>query len=116
MCVITPRGTYEENGTEKTATWTFLDEVTVLQGKNPLSEPEESGGESISDSSGSSSVSSVSIGSDGSGVSGANLDSGAETAATGGTSPSTGDKGLVLAAILGGSALAAIALVGRRRT
>lgn len=96
MCVITPRGTYEESGAEKTATWTFIDELTVLQGKNPLSEPGESTGESVDDS--------------------GSL-SGSESAPPVGTrAPSAGDKGLIFAALLGGSALAAIALIGRRRT
>lgn len=90
MCVITPRGTYEQdgNGGEKTATWTFIDEVTVLQGKNPLSEPQESSGEQ----------------------------SGEPAPPVGTQVPSAGDKGLIFAALLGGSSLAAIALIGRRRT
>lgn len=96
MCVITPRGAYEQDGESKTATWTFIDEVTVLQGKNPLSEPGESGGES-----------------DGNGNSLTNSEA-ASSAST--RTPSTGDKGLIFAALLGGSALAAIALIGRRRT
>ena len=90
MCVITPRGAYEDGGTEKTATWTFIDELTVLQGKNPLSEPEERDGE-VSPKSG-------------------------EAAPPVSTQPSAGDKGLIFAALLGGSALATIALIGRRRT
>lgn len=95
MCVITPRGTYEQDGVEKTATWTFIDELTVLQGKNPLSEPGESSGES------------------GSGSDPKSSESAPPASAQ---SPSAGDKGLIFVALLGGSALAAIALVGRRRT
>lgn len=93
MCVITPRGTYEQDGGEKTATWTFIDELTVLQGKNPLSEPGEGAGERLSGSPESSEA--------------------APSVST--QSPSAGDKGLIFAALLGGSALAAIALIGRRR-
>ena len=96
MCVITPRGTYEQDGVSKTATWTFIDEVTVLQGKNPLSDLDETGGEGVSNA-------------DGNSLS----NSGATSSAQ---SPSAGDKGLIFAALLGGSALAAIALIGRRRT
>lgn len=110
MCIITPRGTYreEDGGTEKTAAWTFIDEVTVLQGKNPLSEPEENAGESAGES-----------GNDRGGsadASGAVGTAGGASPSAESRSPSAGDKGLVLAAILGGSALAAIALIGRRRT
>lgn len=95
MCVITPRGTFREEGgvAEKTATWTFIDEVTVLQGRNPLSD--------------------MSSGSDSS------AESDRSASAAGGTSggtPLTGDKGLVFAMLLGGSALASIALIGRRHT
>lgn len=97
MCVITPRGTYEEGGTEKTATWTFIDEFTVLQGRNPLSEPGESAGETSGESAG-------------------NGDSLVSSEPPSAQSPSAGDKGLVFVALLGGSALAAIALIGRRRT
>lgn len=99
MCVITPQGAYtDEDGTDRTATWTFIDEITVLQGKNPISEAPSSDDGSVnndtpSDASRSQSQSSSSE-----------------------PSPAAGDKGILSLVFLGGaSALGAAALIGRRR-
>ncbi len=90
MCVITPRGTYtDENQQERTATWTFLDEITVLQGQNNVSDNSQTSENSTESSSASSAESQT---------------------------PPTGDRGLLMLAILGGSsALGTVALIGRRR-
>ena len=88
MAVVTPRATYvSDDGAELPVVWTFLDELTVLQGTRPLLPGEEPSPNA----------------------------SAAENALAP-VSPVVGDRGLVLLAVLGASAFAAVALVGRRRS
>ncbi len=85
MAVVTPRATYvSDDGTELPVVWTFLDELTVLQGTRPLLPGEEP--------------------------------SPAAESALASVSPVVGDRGLLLLAALGASALAAVAFLGRRRS
>ena len=85
MAVVTPRATYvSDDGTELPVVWTFLDELTVLQGMRPLLPGEEP--------------------------------SPAAENVLASVSPVVGDRGLVLLALLGASAFAAVALLGRRRS
>ncbi len=87
MCVVTPRVTYvSPEGSELPAVWTFLDELTVLQGARPLLPGEEPSPSAAAES------------------------------ALASASPVVGDRGLVFLALLGASALVAVALVERRRS
>lgn len=87
MCVITP---------SEYATWTFIDEITVLQGRNAVSDDPSAESSSIENS--------------------ANTDTPSAESSREESRPAAGDGGvLTLAVLSGASALGAAALIGRRR-
>ncbi len=105
MCVITPRDKFTtEDGQERTATWTFIDEITVLQGQNPLDDESKtettSSAESSADMTSSVPMSSASVSTESASVP---------------SRPGAGDRSVLLFVLLCGvSGLLSAALISRR--
>lgn len=98
-CVITPSTIQNESGEEQISSWTFVDELSVLQGRSPLADPESSDSTVDSESSQTPPVGDT------------------DSESTASQTPQAGDRSWLLFAVLAGaSALGVIALATKRHS
>ncbi len=99
------------------ASWTFADEVTVLQGKSGVSEPSDESSESSSESSQDLSSADVSSEDTSSGIGDISAESSLPDSSAESSVPATGDSGIFGFVLLSAaSVLGVAALLGRRRS